>query len=223
MEEAAAVPISAFTALQGLRDQAQIEPGQKVLVHGASGGVGTFAVQIAKSYGADVTGVCSTAKMDMVRSIGADDVVDYTHENFADRGQRYDLILDIQGNPTLSDCRRALRPRGTLVIVGGSGGPWLMGVDRWIRALVLSLVVRQKLRIRIHTDSHDDLVVMKELIEAGKVAPVVDRTYPLSEVPDAVRYVQEGHARGKVVITVVSATSQPLIGELGQGRRVDTR
>jgi NADPH:quinone reductase-like Zn-dependent oxidoreductase len=190
-----------LTALQGLRTGG-LAAGQQVLIHGASGGVGTFAVQIAKAYGAEVTAVCSLAKADLVRSLGADHVIDYGRERFADQGRRYDLILDIAGNPSLSDCRRALRPQGTLVIVGGSGGVWLMGTGRWVRALALSAFVRQHLRVRVHTDSQTDLVELKELIESRQVTPVVDRTFPLTEVAEAIRYVQEGNARGKVVITV---------------------
>jgi NADPH:quinone reductase-like Zn-dependent oxidoreductase len=165
--------------------------------------VGTFAVQIAKAFGARVTGVCSTAKVEMVRSIGADHVIDYTREDFAEGDQRYDLILDIGGNSSLSRLRRALAPRGTLVIVGGEGGGrWLGGTDRQLRALVLSRFVGQKLGTFISKENHEDLIVLKELIEAGKVTPVIDRTYPLSEVPEAIRYLEEGHARGKVAITV---------------------
>ena len=201
-EQAATVPISAFTALQGLRDKGQIQPGQKVLIIGAAGGVGTFAVQIAKSFGAEVTGVCSTRNVDMVRSIGADQVIDYTQEDFTQSGQRYDLILDMVGNRSLSDCRRALSPRGTLVLVGGRGGRWLMGMDRWVRALVLSPFVSQRLRQLIHTDSKEDLLVLKELIEAGEVTPVIDQRYGLSEVPKAIRNTEEGHTRGRVVITL---------------------
>ena len=201
-EQAAAVPISAFAALQALRDKGQIQPGHKVLIIGASGGVGTFAVQIAKSYGAEVTGVCSTRNVDMVRSIGADHVIDYTQEDITQSGQRYDLILDMAGNRSLSDCRRALTPEGTLVIVGGSGGPWLMGMGRTVRALVLSPFVRERLRPFLSLPKKEDLVVLKELIEACKVTPVIDRTYALREVPEAIRYLEERHARGKVVITV---------------------
>ena len=202
-EQAAVVPVSACTALQGLRDHGRVEPGHKALIIGASGGVGTFAVQIAKAFGADVTGVCSTTKVEMVRSIGADHVIDYTQEDFAEGDQRYDLILDIGGNSSLSRLRRALTPQGTLVITGGEGGGrWLGGTDRQIRAIVLSRFVGQKLGTLISTQNHEDLIVLKELIEAGKVTPVIDRTYPLSEVPEAIRYLEEGHARGKVVITV---------------------
>ena len=201
-EQAAAVPVAALTALQGLRDRGQIETGQKVLIVGASGGVGTFAVQIAKSFGTDVTGVCSTTNLDMVRSIGADRVIDYTQENFTQSGQRYDLIFDMAGTHSLSDCRRALTPRGTYVVVGAPSGRWLTGPDRFLKALVLSLFVSQRMVPFITTANKEDLVVLKDLIEAGKVTPVIDRIYPLSEVPEAIRYLEEGHARGKVVITV---------------------
>ncbi len=202
-EQAAAVPTSALTALQGLRDQGEVQAGQTVLIIGASGGVGTFAVQLATAFGADVTGVCSTTKVDLVRSIGADHVIDYTRDDIAQTGQRYDLILDIAGNRSLSHLRRALTPRGTLVIVGGEeGGRWIGGVDRLLRALVLSPFVSHKLRSFIAMGNKKDLRFLKEQIEAGKVAPVIDRTYPLSEVPEAIRYLEAGHARGKVVITV---------------------
>jgi len=202
-EQAAVVAISGLTALQGLRDHGKVRPGQKVLIIGASGGVGTYAVQLAKAFGAEVTGVCSTTKVDMVRSLGADHVIDYTREDFAEGEQRYDVILDIGGNASLSRLRRALTPRGTLVIVGGeTGGRWLGGTDRQLRALLLSRFVGQKLGTFISKENHEDMLVLKELIEAGKVTPVIDRTYPLTEAPQAIRYVQEGHARGKVVITV---------------------
>jgi NADPH:quinone reductase-like Zn-dependent oxidoreductase len=205
-EQAAAVSISGLTALQGLRDQARVQPGQTALIVGASGGVGTYAVQLAKAFGAEVTGVCSTTKVDLVRSIGADHVIDYTREDFADGKQRYDLILDIGGNSPLSRLRRALTPTGTLVIVGGeSGGRWLGGNDRQLRALLLSPFVSQKLRTFISKENHQDILALTELIEAGKVTPVIDRTYRLSETPKAIRYVAEGHARGKVVITVGAA------------------
>jgi NADPH:quinone reductase-like Zn-dependent oxidoreductase len=202
-EQAAAVAISGLTALQGLRDHGKVRPGQEVLVIGASGGVGTFAVQLAKALGAHVTGVCSTTKVDMVRSIGADRVIDYTQEDFAEGDQRYDLILDIGGNSSLSRLRRALTLQGTLVITGGEGGGrWLGGTDRQIRALMLSPFVGQKLGTFVNSENHEDMIFLKELIEAGKVTPVIDRTYPLSEVPEAIRYLEEGHAQGKVVITV---------------------
>jgi NADPH:quinone reductase-like Zn-dependent oxidoreductase len=202
-EQAAAVAISGLTALQGLRDHGRVEPGQKALIIGASGGVGTYAVQLAKVFGAEVTAVCSTTKVDMVRSLGADHVIDYTHDDFADGEQRYDVILDIGGNSTLSRLRRALTLEGTLVIVGGeTDGRWLGGTDRQLRALVLSRFVGQKLGTFVSRENHEDLIVLKELIESGKVAPVIDRTYQLSEAPEAIRYLKQGHARGKVVITV---------------------
>jgi len=203
-EQAAAVPISALTALQGLRDKGRVQPGQKVLIIGAAGGVGSFAVQLAKAFGAHVTGVCSTTKADLVRSIGADDVIDYTRDDFADGARHYDLILDTAGNRSLSHLRRALTPRGTLVIVGGEGGGrWLGGFQRQILwAPMLSLFVRQKLRGLTSKERKEDLQVLRELLEAGKVTPVIDRTYPLREAPEAIRYWEQGHARGKVVITV---------------------
>jgi NADPH:quinone reductase-like Zn-dependent oxidoreductase len=202
-EQAAVVAISGLTALQAVRDHGQVQPGQQVLIIGASGGVGTFAVQLAKAFGADVTGVCSTTKTDLVRSIGADHVIDYTREDFAEGQRRYDVILDIGGNSSLSRLRRALAPQGTLVIVGGEGGGrWLGGLDRQLRALVLSRFVDQKLRMFISKENLADLVVLKELIESGKIRPVIDRTYPLREAPKAIRYMEEGHARGKVVITI---------------------
>jgi NADPH:quinone reductase-like Zn-dependent oxidoreductase len=202
-EQAAAVAISGLPALQGLRDKGRVEPGQQVLIIGASGGVGTYAVQLAKAFGAEVTGVCSTTKVDMVRSLGADHVIDYTRDDFAEGTLRYDLILDIGGNSSLSRLRRALTPKGTLVITGGEGGGrWLGGNDRQIRALLLSRFVGQKLTTFISKENHEDMLVLKELIEAGKVTPVIDRTYPLTEAPQAIRYVEEGHARGKIVITV---------------------
>ena len=174
------------------------------MIIGTAGGVGTFAVQLAKAFGAEVTGVCSTTKVDLVRSIGADHVIDYTRDDFAQAGQRYDLILDTAGNRSLSHLRRALTPRGTLVIVGGEGGGrWLGGFQRGIFwAPLLSLFVGQKLRPLVSKERKEDLEFLKELIEVGKVTPVIDRTYPLSEVPEAIRYLEEGHARGKVVITV---------------------
>lgn len=208
-EQAAAVPISGFAALQALRDTGQVRSDHKVLIIGASGGVGTLAVQIAKSYGAEVTGVCSTGNVDMVRNVGADCVIDYTREDFADGRRQYDVIVDIAGNRSLSLLRRALTRQGTLVIVGGSGGPWLMGTERTLRALALSPFVRQRLRAFFSAPKKADLIVLKELIEAGKVTPVIDRTYPLSEVSEAIRYLETRHARGKVVITPISAVVRP--------------
>ncbi len=197
LEQAAAVPTSAVAALLGLRDAGKVRPGQKVLINGASGGVGTFAVQIAKAFGAEVTGVCSTRNVDMVRSIGADHVIDYTQKDFTQSGRRYDLILDQVANHSFSDYRRALTPQGTHIPNSGHSG---MGYI--IKALVLSLFMRQQGRPYIAIPNSEDLVVLKELIEAGKVTPVIDRMYPLSETPEAFRYLDEGHAQGKVVITV---------------------
>jgi NADPH:quinone reductase-like Zn-dependent oxidoreductase len=196
-EQAAAVPTSALAALHGLRDAGKVQPGQKVLINGASGGVGTFAVQIAKAFGAEVTGVCSTRNVDMVRAIGADHVIDYTQEDFTQSGRRYDLILDQVGNHSLSDCRRALTPQGIHIPNSGHSGIGYAG-----KALVLSLFVRQQGPPYLSIPKKEDLVVLKKMIEAGKVKPVIDRTYPLSETPEAFRYLNEGQARGKVVITV---------------------
>jgi NADPH:quinone reductase-like Zn-dependent oxidoreductase len=204
-EQAAAVPVAACTALQGLRDKAQIQPGQKDLINGAGGGVGTFAVQIAKSFGGDVTGVTNTRNMDMVRSIGADHVIDSTQEDFTRSGQRYDLILDAGGNHSSSDTRRTLNSNGTLVIAGAvSTDNWLGPLVGPLQALVMSRFVSQTLVSFLASVTKEDLVALKELIEAGKVRPVIDRTYTLSEVPDVLRYLEEGHARGKVVISVES-------------------
>jgi NADPH:quinone reductase-like Zn-dependent oxidoreductase len=202
-EQAAAVAISGSTALQAVRDHGKVQSGQKVLIIGASGGVGTYAVQLAKAFGAEVSGVCSTTKVDMVRSIGADHVIDYTHEDFAEGGRRYDVILDIGGNSSLSRLRRALTPKGTLVIVGGeSDGRWLGGTDRQLRAYMLSPFVGQKLGTFISSENAEYMIVLKELIEAGKVTPVIDRTYPLNEAPQAIRYLIDGHTRGKIAISV---------------------
>src|SRR5919202_294505 len=205
-EQAAAVPTSAFTALQALRT-GKIQPGQRVLIVGASGGVGLFAVQIAGSFGAEVTGVCSTAKLEMVRSIGADYVIDYTREDFTRNGPRYDLILDMGGNRSLSQLRRALTPRGTLMLVGGEGGDRWIGIGRSLQALVVSRFVSYKLRPLSAKPNQVDLQVLKQLIEAGKLTPVIDRTFSLSEVPDAIRYLHEGRARGKLVISVRASDS----------------
>jgi NADPH:quinone reductase-like Zn-dependent oxidoreductase len=202
-DQAAAVPVAALTALQGLRDHGRIEPGHKVLIIGASGGVGTFAVQIAKSFGAEVTGVCSTRNVDMVRSIGADRVIDYTQEDFAQAEQRYDLIFQLAGTGSPSDHRRALTSEGTLVLSSGeSDGRWIGPVDRVIKALLSSPFVRQRMVSFTVKPNKADLQFLKELIEAGKVTPVIDRTYSLSEVRDAIGYLEEGHTQGKVVITV---------------------
>ncbi len=202
-EQAAAVPISGFAALQGLRDQGQVQPGQKVLVIGAAGGVGSFAVQLAKAFGAEVTGVCSTTQVDLVRSIGAEDVIDYTRDDITDGARHWDLILDTAGRRTLSQLRRALTPRGTLVIVGGEGaGRWLGGFDRSLRAPVLSLFVGQRLRMLASKPRQEDLQTLRELIEAHNITPLIDRTYPLGEVPEAIRQLEAGHTRGKLVITM---------------------
>jgi len=202
-EQAAAVGVSGSTALQALRDHAQVQSGQTVLIIGASGGVGTYAVQLAKVFGAEVTAVCSTAKVEMVRSLGADHVIDYAHADFAEGGLRYDVILDIGGNASLGRLRRALAPHGTLVIAGGeTSGRWLGGSDRQLRALVLSRFIGQTLKTFVAKENHADLLVLKELIEAGKLTPQVDRAYPLAEARQAISYMVEGYARGKVVITV---------------------
>ena len=202
-EQAASVPLAALTALQGLRHAGQLQPDQKVLIIGASGGVGTFAVQIAKSFGADVTAVCSTRNVEMVRSLGAGHVIDYTKEDFIRSGQKYDLIFQLAGTRSPSDCRRALSSKGTLVLSSGeSSGRWLGPLDRFIKAAVLSPFVSQKLGSFLAEPNKDDLQFLKELIEAGELTPVIDKTYSLSEVPEAIRYLEEGHARGKVVLTV---------------------
>jgi len=202
-QQAAAVGVSGLTALQAVRDGGRVQPGQRVLVIGASGGVGTFVVQIAKAFGANVTGVCSTTKVDLVTSIGADHVIDYTRGDISDGGQRYDVILDTGGNRSLTRLRRALTPRGTLVIVGGeTGGRWIGGFDRGFRALMLSPFVSQKLGALMASENAADLAVLTEFIESGKVTPVIDRSFALSETAAAIRYMQGGHARGKVVIAV---------------------
>jgi NADPH:quinone reductase-like Zn-dependent oxidoreductase len=201
-EQAASLPVAAFTALQGLRDKGRIQPGQKVLINGAAGGVGTFAVQIARWFGADVTGVCSTRNVDMVRSLGAGRVIDYTHQDFTRSGDRYDVILDCVGNHSLFACRRVLNPRGICVVVTGPDG-WLLGpVARMVKALMVSPLVSQSLIPFIAKPGKEDLTIMLKLMETGKVKPVIDRQYSLNEVPEAVRYLEEGHARGKIVITL---------------------
>jgi len=198
-EEAAAVPMAACVALTGLRDKGQIQPGQKVLINGASGGNGTFAVQIAKSFGAEVTGVCSTRNLDMVRSIGADQVIDYTQEDFTKSGQRYDLILATAGYRSIFDYKRALSPRGIYVSAGGSMAQTYQAM---LLGPFISMTGTKKMGAMVGRQNQKNLVFMKELLEAGKVVPVIDRRYPLSEVAEALRYYGEGHARGKVVITV---------------------
>ncbi len=198
-EEAAAVPMAAVTALQGLRDTGQIQPGQKVLINGASGGVGTFAVQIAKSFGADVTAVCSTGKMDVVRSLGADHVIDYTKEDFTQNSQRYDLILAVNGYHPISAYKRALTPKGIYVMAGGSTAQIFEAI---LLGSLMSIRGDKKMGAVSAKPNQNDLLILKELLEAGKVVPVIDKCYPLSEVPEALRYLGEGHARGKIVITV---------------------
>src|SRR4051812_22094855 len=207
-EQAAAAPISALTALQGVRDRGQVKPGQQVLIIGASGGVGTFAVQIAKAFGAEVTGVCSTSKVDLVRSLGADHVIDYTVDD-SDGGHHYDVILDTGGHRSLRRLRRSLSRRGTLVIVGSeTGGRWLGGFDRSIPAMLLSPFVRQTLAPLANSENAADLVVLAELVESGKVTPVIDRTYPLEEAAAAIRRMQDGQARGKLVVSVLPGNTQ---------------
>jgi NADPH:quinone reductase-like Zn-dependent oxidoreductase len=202
-EQAAAVPMAAVTALQGLRDKGQIRPGQKVLINGASGGVGTFAVQIAKSSGTEVTGVCSARNAEMVRSIGADHVIDYTQEDFTKGGQRYDVMLDTVGNHSPSACRRVLNTNGVYVACFGQPDHrWLGPLAQLLRTLVLSPFVSQRMVTFVTKPDHNDLIAVKELIESGSVTPVIDRTYPLSATPEAISYLEEGHARGKVAITV---------------------
>lgn len=205
-EQAASVPVAAITALQGLRDKGKIKPGQKVLINGASGGVGTFAVQIAKAFGAEVTGVCSTRNLDMVRSIGADHLIDYTKEDFTKTDQRYDLIFDLVGNHSLSERRRILNPNGTCVMVGAGGAGWhdesagrMLGQ---LNALVGSWFVSQKFLIHLAKLNQADLAILSDLMRDGKMTPVIDKTYKLSDVPAALGYLETGHARGKVVITV---------------------
>jgi len=202
-EQAAAVPVSAVTALQALRDKARVRPGHKVLVNGAAGGVGPFAVQIAKSLGAEVTGVCSTRNVDLVASIGADHIVDYTKEDFTRSGQHYDVLVDIAGNRTLPECRRVLTPSGALVGVGApSKGRWIGPMTRPVKMLLLAPVVSQRMTFFMAQPSRDDLAVLRDLLETKQVTPVIDRTYPLREVPAAIQYLESGHARGKVVITI---------------------
>jgi len=202
-EQAAAVPIAALTALQGLRDKGQLQPGQKVLINGASGGVGTFAVQIAKALGAEVTGVCSTRNVDLVRSIGADHVIDYTREDFTRNDRRYDLLLDVAGSRSWPECKRVLNPQATLVIVGAPKGNRLIGpLSHIVKVRLAALRSSQRVVFFIAKVNKADMEVLQELLEAGKVTPVIDRRYELSEVADAFRYLGEGHAQGKIVITV---------------------
>ena len=202
-EQAASVPIAALTALQALRDKGHIQAGQKVLINGASGGVGTFAVQIAKSFGADVTGVCSTRNVDMVRSIGADHVIDYTKEDFTKGDQRYDLIVDNVGSHSLSEYKRVLNPKGNFVMVGSTDkGKWIGGMSTPLKAFMLSPFVSQKMVFMLAELTPEDLTKIGDLMQTGKVTPVIDRRYKLNEVPAAIGYLEEGHARGKVVINL---------------------
>ncbi len=204
-EQAASVNIAGITALQGLRDKGKVQPGQKVLINGASGGVGTFAVQIAKSYGADVTGVCSTRNLELVRSLGAVHLIDYTKENFAKSEQRYDVILDNVPNHSLSECRRILTPKGKYVMIGGGGpneGRWIGPFGRVIHTLLLAPFISQQMGMMMADANQKDLTVLADMMQSGKVKPVIDRTYKLSEVPQAIRYLEQGHARGKVIISV---------------------
>jgi NADPH:quinone reductase-like Zn-dependent oxidoreductase len=200
-EQAAAVPVAAITALQGLRDQGEVRPGQQVLITGASGGVGTFAVQLAEHLGAEVTAVCSTRNLELVRSIGADHVVDYTREDLTRSGKRYDLILDIAGRPSLLGCRRSLQPGGRLVLVGGEGGRWLGPLPRMVRALLLGLLGNWTVRAFVAEETREDTLELADLLAAGALSPVIDRTYDLAGAPEAVRYLEEGHTQGKVVVT----------------------
>ncbi|HEY2294549.1 MAG TPA: NAD(P)-dependent alcohol dehydrogenase [Thermoanaerobaculia bacterium] len=201
-EQAAAAPVAGLTALQALRDKGRLQPGQTVLINGAAGGVGTFAVQIAKWLGADVTGVCSARNVERVRSIGADWVIDYTQEDFTRSGQHYDLILDCVGNHSLPACRRVLNPQGIYVIVGAPDGRWISPLPRVLQALVMSRLGSQSLVLFLTRRSQKDLIILRDLMAAGKVTPVIDRCYGLDEVPEAIRYLEGGHARGKVIITV---------------------
>jgi NADPH:quinone reductase-like Zn-dependent oxidoreductase len=202
LEQAAALPTSALAALHGLRDAGKLQAGQKILINGAAGGVGSFAVQIARSLGAEVTGVCSTANLDLVRSIGAHHVIDYTREDFTERAGSYDLILDNIENRSLSEIRRALTPAGTLVLNSGTGASGLKMMVRLIKPLLLAPFVRHTLRRYLSRANHQDLVVLKELVESGKLRPVIDRRFSLAAIPEALHYIESGHARGKVLVTL---------------------
>ncbi len=204
-EQAGAVQIAGVTALQALRDSGKLQAGEKVLINGASGGVGTFAVQIAKSMGAEVTGVCSTTNVDMVRGLGADHVIDYKTDDFTKSEQRYDLILDMVGNRGLLECRRVLKENGRYVMIGGPAGRWIAPLDSVIKASILSLFVSQKMGFMMSQPTHDDLLVLHDLMQNGKLTPVIDRTYKLAEVPEAIRYSETGRARGKVVINIADS------------------
>ena len=204
-EQAASVNIAGITALQALRDRGKVQPGQKVLINGASGGVGTFAVQIAKSLGADVTGVCSTHNVDLVKSLGADHVIDYTKEDFTKSAERYDVMLDNVGNRTLSECKSVLTPKGKYVLIGGGGASeqgLLGGLGKALWAMLFSKFVNQQMGMMMADPSQKDLTILADMMQSGKLKPVIDRTYKLAEVPQAIQYLEQGHARGKVVITV---------------------
>jgi NADPH:quinone reductase-like Zn-dependent oxidoreductase len=201
-EHAAAVPVAALTALQGLRDRGEVQPGEHVLITGASGGVGTFAVQLAKHLGAEVTAVCSTRNVDLVRSLGADHVVDYTREDATRAGRRYDVILDVAGRPSLLGCRRSLTPGGRLVLAGGEGGPWVGPLPRMVRGLLLGAVGGRTIRAFLATETREDTLALADLLATGELTAVIDRTYALADAPAAVRYLEEGHTQGKVVVTV---------------------
>jgi NADPH:quinone reductase-like Zn-dependent oxidoreductase len=202
-EQAASVPVAAVTALQALRDKGRVQAGHKVLVNGASGGVGTFAVRLAKAFGAEVTGVCSTRNLEMVASIGADQVIDYTREDFTRAGRRYDLLVDIAGNRTLAETRRVLAPKGVLVGVGGPDkGRWTGPLGRSVTMAVLSPAVSQRMVFFLARQNKADLAVLRELLQAGKITPVIDRAYPLGQAAEAIGYLEQGHARGKVAITM---------------------
>jgi NADPH:quinone reductase-like Zn-dependent oxidoreductase len=202
LEQAAALATSGLAALHGLRDAGKVRPGTKVLINGASGGVGTFAVQIAKALGAEVTGVCSTANAELVRSIGADHVIDYSREDFTRGGTRYDVVFDNVENRSLSDCRSVLTPSGTLVLNSGTGTSGFATLVRLLKPLVVSPFVRQNLRRYLSVPKHEDLIVLKELVESGKLKPVIGKTYSLDDTPRALEYIASGHARGKVIVTV---------------------
>jgi NADPH:quinone reductase-like Zn-dependent oxidoreductase len=208
-EAAAAVGVSATTALQLLRDDGKVQPGQKVLVNGASGGVGTFAVQIAKALGAEVTGVCSAPNVELVKSIGADHVIDYTTEDFTSGKARFDLILDNVGNHSMARTRRVLAPSGTLISNGGGHAGGKLG--RTLRTMLVSMFVRQQAGPTVKTQNHDDLVALKELVEAGRIMPVIDGAYELRDVPRAIARVATGHATGTIVITVSASTAEPVL------------
>jgi len=199
-EQAAAIPIVGLTALQALRDKAQVRAGQHVLFNGAGGGVGTFAVQIARAFGAEVTGVCSTRNLELVTSLGADHVIDYTREDFTKMDRRYDVVLDAAGNHSLSELRRALKPDGVLVMVGGGTGRWIEPIVGVLRAILTSLISRQRVIVFIAKERQSDLLTLTDLVQAGKLEPVVDRTYPLGDTPEAIRLIETGHARGKIVV-----------------------